>query len=174
MKANSSKGITPVIATVLLITISVAATASAYTFITSTQKAFWQNQKDDLRQQERRSKADINIEYVYNSTGNFVFMNIRNTGSITLPINKSGRKLLSLYADGRPVTSDVGGNAKGWKYTTGSQAPSNPVLLNPSGMLTINTTVTFPVRGNSKAFKLVGPYKTSDSHVCFNSGSPSC
>ncbi|MFB6148009.1 MAG: hypothetical protein ABEJ66_03925, partial [Candidatus Nanohaloarchaea archaeon] len=113
---TSSKGITPVVATVLLITISIAATASAYTFITNTQKEFTENMRQDLRQQERQSRADLNIEYVYNSSHNFTFMAIRNSGSISLPINTSGMKQLSLYAEGKPVSSNVGDGGKGWKY----------------------------------------------------------
>lgn len=174
MKKNSSKGITPVVATVLLITISVAATASAYTFITGAQKEAAQNFEQDLRQQEIRQKSSINIEYVYNSTNNYTFMTVRNTGSVTLPVNKSGSKQLSLYADGKPVSSDVGDNGEGWKYVNGPQFPSDPVLLDPSATITINTTINYPARGESRAFKLVGSYKTSDSHVCYNSGTPSC
>lgn len=158
-------------ATVLLITISVAATASAYTFITGAQKQAAQNFEDDLRQQEKRQQSDMNIEYVYNSTGNFTFMTVRNTGSITLPVEKDGQKYLSLYSNGRPVSSDAGTGGKGWKYI---DTPSQPVLLDPSGTLNINTTVTYPARGANKAFKLVGSYETSDSHVCYNSGTSSC
>ncbi|MFB6213599.1 MAG: hypothetical protein ABEJ07_03500 [Candidatus Nanohaloarchaea archaeon] len=171
---GSKKGITPVVATVLLITISIAATASAYTFVTSAQKDVANNIEDNLRQQERRQKSNINIEYVYESTGGFVFMNVRNTGSITIPVNRSGRKLFSLYADGRPVSSDAGSNGKGWKYTDMAQAPASQVLLDQSEVLSINTTVRFPAPDSRKSFKLVGPYRTSDSHVCFNSGTASC
>ncbi len=170
----SRKGITPVVATVLLITISVAATASAYTFITKTQKQVGESFEQDLNQEERRMQSDINIEYAYNSTGRFVFMNVRNTGSVTLPVNKSGRKYLTLYADGRPVSSSAGDNGQGWKYADPSHDISNEDHLDPEELLTINTTVRFPSSGNSKSFKLVGSYDTSDSHVCYNSGTASC
>lgn len=172
MSSPGSKGVTPVIATVLLITISIAATASAYTFITNAQQQFVEGTESDLRQQELRQKSGLNIEYVYNSTGNFTFLTVRNTGSITLPVEKSGGKLWSLYANGRPVSSDAGSNGKGWKYIQDNV--NAPVLLDPENTLTINSTVTYPARGNDKAFKLVGPYRTSDSHVCFNSGRASC
>lgn len=158
-------------ATVLLISISVAATGAAYTFITGAQEDAAENFEDDLRQQEQRQKSDINIEYVYKSTGDFTFMTLRNTGSITLPVEKDGQRYISLYSRGRPVTSSAGNSGTGWKYTG---SPSQPVLLDPSDTITLNTTIEFPASGNNKAFKMVGPYETADSHVCHNSGLDSC
>jgi len=167
---TSSKGLTPVIATVLLMTISIAAAASAYTFITQAQKQAANNFEQNLNQQQLRDKSDLNIEYVYNSTGNFTIMTVRNTGSISLKIlDDNGDKVWSLYSDGRPVSSGAGKNGKGWKFFGNSVD-----IINPSEVVSINTTVTFPAAGDDKAFKLVGPYDTKDSHVCVNTGTASC
>lgn len=170
VKTSSSKGITPVVATVLLMTISIAATASAYTFITGTQQQVAENFEEDLRQQELEQQSSLDIEYMYNSTGNFTWMTVRNTGSVPLEIRDEGTRILSLYADGVPVESDAGESGKGWRYT----GSSDPDILSPAETLTLNTTETFPARDSRKVFKVVGPYGTSDSRVCFNSGSPSC
>jgi len=49
-----NKGITPVIASVLLMTITVAATASAYTFMTGIQQDFMDNTERQLENQGKR------------------------------------------------------------------------------------------------------------------------
>ncbi len=167
-----SKGITPVVATVLLLTISVAATATAYNFIIDTQERVAQGLEEDLTTQELKQQSDISIDFAYNSTGNFTLINLRNSGSISIPINESGMKPLRLYADGRPVESEVGGPGEGWKYgDSDDQAPEERILIDPDETRTINTTVQYPVRGESKAFRFVGPYDSVASKTCYNSGS---
>lgn len=163
---NSRKGVTPIVATVLLITISIAATASAYTFIRGAQQDTIQGFNSELSKEQRQRQSNINAEYVYNSSDGYTIMNLRNTGSISIPITKdSGDRLFSLYADGRPV----GSQGKGWTYIG-----SSIDVLDPSELLTLNTTLEYPSQGDSISLKIVGPYKVTDSHVCYNSGSESC
>jgi len=162
---RSRKGITPVVATVLLITISVAATATAYTFITGAVEDIGGNFEDDIREEEKRANSGMNIEYVYNSTDGFTFLVLRNTGTIALPVNESGQKTVNMYVEGQP---------QDWKYVDRSQAPEESVILSPEETLTINSTSEYPPGGESILFKFTGPYETSDSHSCYNTGASSC
>jgi flagellin-like protein len=99
----NSKGVTPVIATVLLMTITVAATASAYTFMTGIQDDFMENTEDRLSSQEREAQSDINIETAYNSSDGYVLLSVRNTGSVTLEVeDENDNKAWDLYIEGRP------------------------------------------------------------------------
>lgn len=173
----SRKGITPVIATAILITISIAATGTAYTVLTDTQKEVQEGFEKDISDKKCKSQSDLNLEYVYNSTGGFIFTNLRNSGSISTPINESGRKILTFYADGTPVSSNVGSGGKGWKYTDlDSRDLSEEQYLDPNEIITINTTVEFPPEtGDSKKeIKVVGACEATDSHVCYNTGTASC
>lgn len=166
----SRKGVTPIVATVLLITISIAAAASAYTFIRNAQQETIEGFESDLNKEQRERKSDINAEYIYNGTNGHIIMNIRNTGSISIPVrDDNGVKQFSLYVNGAPhETSNQG---RGWNFVPEG---SSIDVLDPSEILTLNTTVPFPERSESTSLKLVGPYEVSDSHVCYNSGSPSC
>lgn len=161
----NSKGITPVIATVLLMTITVAATASAYTFMTGIQDDFMENTEDRLNNQEKETQSDINIETAYNSTDGYVMLSVRNTGSLTLDVEDSdGNKAWDLFIDGRPVDGGTGWEHRG----------SAKTALAPQETIGINTTVTFPADDSDTLIKLTGPNGVSDSKVCYNSGSPSC
>ncbi len=161
----NSKGITPVIATVLLMTITVAATASAYTFMTGVQDDFMENTEDRLSNQERESQSDINIETAYNSTDGYIMLSIRNTGSLTLEVeDEDGNKAWDLFIDGRPK-----GDGTGWEYRGSSRE-----ALAPQATIGINTTEKFPAADSDTLIKLTGPNGVSDSKVCYNSGSASC
>jgi hypothetical protein len=163
-----TKGLTPVLATVLLMTISVGATASAYVFLTETQQQARQSAEDRLSEQQQEAQASINMEFVYNGTDGHTMFNLRNTGEITLVIQDERRKRLNLFVNGRPV--GTGGRA--WEYAADSISP--PVRLNPSQSRTINSTVPFPQPQQSQVLQITGPTETQDSHTCFNSGTNSC
>lgn len=166
----SSKGLTPVIATVLLITISVGATASAFTFLNSVQEETQKNWEANLNQQQLEDQSEINIEYVYNSSDNFTLMTVRNTGSISIAAEEDGKKIWNLFIDGRPL----GGGGTGWEYTDSSYDTQDLVIIDPQQTITLNTTRNFPLQGQEMWIKISGPYKTSDSYVCYNSGGSSC
>jgi len=160
-----SKGITPVIASVLLMTITVAATASAYTFMTGIQEDFMENTENQLEDQERNSQSDINIETAYNSTDGYIILSVRNTGALTLEVeDSSGNKLWNLFVEGRPVDGGTG-----WTHR-GSVTES----IAPQATIGINTTTKFPGPGKDKLMKLTGSNGVSDSKVCYNAGSASC
>ncbi len=163
----SRKGVTPTIAAILLITISVAAAGAAYTFIINAQQETARGFEEKLRQEELEDKSDLNIEHMYQSpaTGDAVMM-VRNTGSITLQVEQDDEKYWTMFADGTPI----GSGGTGWTYQSGPQVDFE---LSPSDIVTLNTTVSYPAPSTSKVFKLVGRYGTTDTYDCYNTGSGS-
>lgn len=166
----NKKGLSPIVASVLLIGISVSATVSAATFLNDLQKDFQENQEDQIINERQRENSDLNIEYVYNSTDSYIITRIRNTGSITLPIKENGGKLLTLTEGGRPV----GGDGTGWTFIDSSLQTSQSVSINPEQTVEINTTVKYPSISSEKFISVSGPYETADTHSCYNSGVSTC
>lgn len=164
----SSKGITPVIATVLLILVSVAATISAFTFLTGIQEDAQRSWEQKFNDQELESKSDINIEFMYNKSHN-LYLSVRNTGSITVPVKEDGQRLWDLYIDGKPVDGD----SKDWRLT-GSKKSAGTVNIDAQETVTVNTTVRFPSDGEDKGVEISGPYGVTASSVCYNSGAGTC
>lgn len=164
----SRKGITPVIATVLLILVSVAATVSAFTFLTSIQDQAQSSWEERFSEQELETKSDIGIEFMYNKS-TYLLMNVRNTGSVTVPVKEEGNLVWDLYIDGRPLD----GGADSWSLTD-PQDSQEQVLLDAQETVVVNTTVDFPSEGEDTAVEINGPYGISASSVCYNSGAGSC
>lgn len=161
------KGVTPLVATVLLLTISVAATGTAFTFLMQTQDDIKTKYEERFSQNRLEDQTSLNIEYVHNSTNGWTILDIRNTGSLSFPIEEDGEKYLSLYVDDRPVNNDP----KSWKYTT---SRSGDVVLDPSETFSLNTTYRFPKKGESVSFKINGPFSTSSFYRCRSSGGNNC
>lgn len=156
------KGLTPVLATVLLMTISVAATGSAYVFLTELQKEAQESAKQRLSEQQQEAKASVNMRTVYNGTDGYTVFNLQNTGSVTLTIEEDDNKRLNLYVDGRPDD---------WTYAGSGGAT---VRINPSQSKLINTTEPFPDPGETQNLRVTGPKNTGDAHSCYNSGTNLC
>lgn len=159
----SSKGVTPVIAVVLLITISVAATGTAYTFIINAQESAQESYEERFTQRQIEQRTDLGIEHVYNNSDGDALMVIRNTGSLTQKIEEGDQKFLTVYDNGDPV----GGDGTGWTYVESSlNDPSvSEVNVSSQDTIPINTTVAFPSSGE-KRFKVVGRYGSEDTVVC--------
>lgn len=164
----NSKGITPVIATVLLILVSVAATVSAFTFLTSIQDQAQRSWEEKFSEQELETKSDIGIEFMYNES-TWLILNVRNTGSITVPVKEEKELLWDMYVDGQPVNGD----ASSWSLTE-PQKSDNTVRIDAQETIVANTTVKFPSEGEDVAVEINGPYSVSASSVCYNSGAGSC
>lgn len=154
------KGVTPVIATVLLIGIAVMATAGAYTTIQTVQESAAEQIQSDLDREAKEQQTEFNIEQVYNGTHGHMIINLRNTGSRSLEIFRNGDKTISLYIDGPPQDYEF----------TGSQ----PEFIEPDEMIEINTTEKFPEQSEQKYLTMSGPFDSSDSHTCFFSERGSC
>lgn len=161
----TSKGLTPVIATVLLITISVAATASAYSFINTVQQDTQSHMEEELAQEERETKTSINMDYVYNSSG-YLTLNVRNTGTLSLNFRDDGENAFDLYIDGSPVEEE-------WRFEGGYEGDDD-VIVSQQETVAINTTESYPSEDEDAWIEFMGPYSTYDSYVCYNSGGSSC
>lgn len=160
----SSKGVTPVIATVLLIGISVGATFTAYTFLMDASDRTQEGYEERIEQENLEDETAIDIERVYNSSGGYAFLLIRNLGSrpVTL-VNDAGDRYLSVFVDGEPV----GSTPQDWSFVGSSQDK-----VGRDSTVTINTTVLFPSSG-VKQFRASVRYGASSVHRCAASeGSP--
>ncbi|MFB6145579.1 MAG: archaellin/type IV pilin N-terminal domain-containing protein [Candidatus Nanohaloarchaea archaeon] len=85
------KGITPVIAVVLLLLITVGAVAGAWQTYQSLIAN--QDQQEQLAAQRKASNTDIDFASVYNSSDGTIQMSIRNTGQRAINVSKE----FSLY-----------------------------------------------------------------------------
>jgi flagellin-like protein len=156
----SSKGVSPVVGTALLIGIAVSTALTASVFMQDTLDDVKGNFEDDVRDRNLEDKSEMSIDYGYSRSGD-LFLDLRNDGSIALPlVNEEGEKVLSVYVDGRPNED--------WKIPSGKETVAN------GGKVTINTTVAFPVQGNYTKIEIRGAHGTQSTIICYNDGSPSC
>jgi len=161
----SSKGVTPVIATVLLIMISVGATASAFTFMNTIMNSQQEQIENRLTQEELEDQTSFNIDYVYNSSDGYTLMSVRNSGQRAIQIEENNEKLWTLFVDGGPDE---------WIYENTTYQSMEDLSIDPSRTITLNTTAKYPSKNDDLHIQLSGPYEASDSYVCYNSGSQSC
>lgn len=167
----TSKGITPVIATVMLITISIAATGTAYTFIMNAQETAKDSYEDRFTQREIERKTDINLEHIYEDSNGDAILIIRNTGSLTQIVEEDDTKFWTLYVDGEPVGPSDSGTA--WTYVQSSYNSDSNVELNPQATMAINSTTSFPV-STQVEYKIVGKYGSQDTMFCGPSSTGTC
>lgn len=161
----NSKGLSSVVGAVLLIMISVGAAASAWGFMDTLLGNTQDSVENRVEEDNQASQADLSGEIAYESSDGFIIYTVRNTGSNTLLVRDDGEKRMNLYVRGRPVNNDP----KSWEFY------NNPKdSLQPQESLTINTTHVFPPQGEGYSLELNGPYETSATYVCYNSGTSSC
>ena len=158
-----SKGITPVVATVLLMLIAVAAVGSASVFLEGTITDLQDGLEDEMEEEEMIEASDIRVDRAYNGTGGYLLADVSNSGSVTLTIEDSGDKLWNLYINGAPVD---------WTYVNSSMGGN--VTINPNDVVSFNTTRAYPSSGSSVEFSFNAPYDSSDRYICFNEGSNFC
>lgn len=154
------KGVTPIIATVLLLSISVAAVASASIFLGDVVEDIRSNIEEQLGVQNKQQNSELTIIYGYEGTNGNIWIDVRNEGSISLAVEENGNKLWNLYVGGKPAT---------WSYTPGGPSGSN-VVIDPQETIRLDTGEPFPSVGGSKTIQLNGQYGTSASIVCDNTG----
>lgn len=155
----SSKGVTPVVATALLIGIAVSTALTASVFMEGTLSDVRDSFEDDISERDRESDSEMSIDYGYEQ-GGYLLVDVRNTGSIALPLRDNETKVLSVYLDGRP--------SDGWSYL------SDREVLGQDATVTINTTEAFPAPSNSTEVDIRGAYETQSSIICYNDGSDTC
>ena len=155
---RKSKGVTPVVATVLLVFIAVTAVGSAAVFLEGTISGVQEGAEDQLEREERIDNSDLRIQSGFNNTDGDLNIVVRNTGSVTLPIRENGDDLFSIFVDNSP--NNV------WTV------PEDEI--DPNQIVTINLTESFPPVDSSKSVRISAPYETSDSYVCYNTGDRQC
>lgn len=148
------KGLTPIIAMVLLLMMAVAAAALMYTFAfnlqTKAQEGVEQTTTELIEQQQEYAQTRLSIDSVYNDTadGTLVVI-IRNVGSKTIADGST----IGLYVDGR-------------KYDVGTACDG----LAPQNTCTVDTTASFPAAGEKAVIRLVAPSGVSTTYTCYSDG----
>lgn len=155
----SSKGVTPVVATALLIGIAVSTALTASVFMEGTLSDVRSGFEGELQDRNLEDQAEMSIEYGY-MRGGYLLLDIRNTGSVALPMKDNDTRVLAVYMDGRPNED--------WKFL------SDREVLGQDGTVTINTTEPFPDQGNYTEVEVTGSYETESTIICYSDGSPSC
>ena len=117
---SKRKGITPVIAIVLLLMMTVAAAGMAYVWIMSLQEDIAASTNEDLKNLQTQKNARLGIEAVRNNTdattnpagnaqGNLAFI-VKNAGTYTFSATEVGN--IKIYVDGVDVSRDGGNQAE--------------------------------------------------------------
>ncbi len=179
MFKKSRKGITPVIAIVLLLLITVGAVGVVY----SQFQNLTGDPSEQLAQQQRVQNTELTFSSVYKDTSDDDSINIslRNTGSVTL--NMTEQFEISFV----PENSDSGvsyqvlpGSYKAsgnQECFTSSVTNGNREMVEPGGTYICDTGVAFPAATDSVG--IVVSFRTADkswSYTCApsTSGSLSC
>ncbi|QKQ98473.1 hypothetical protein GKQ38_03020 [Candidatus Nanohaloarchaea archaeon] len=157
------KGVTPVVATSLLLLISIATVSTSAIFLSDTVDDVGEGVKERLGVDSKEQKAELSIEYGYRGSNGNIWLEVTNDGDMTLATEEDGVKLWNIYSDGNKLS---------WTYAYG--APSDNAL-DPGDTVTIDTMKAYPAVGSSTTIVLRGQYDTSSSIVCSNSnGEDSC
>lgn len=163
---QTRKGITPVIATVLLISIGIAAVGSAGIFIQNLGDMLRGNAEDTIADGNRVENSEISIEYAFENPDGDISVDVRNTGGTTLEVKNEGNRLWNVYIDGEPQDS--------WEFSDSSLNSADEVDLSPQDDLRIDTNEDYPSSGNSKRVQVSGVYETQSSVICSYNGDGTC
>lgn len=158
------KGITPVVGAVLLISISVAASVSAFAFLNDLRTDIQDSSEERIEGQTDQLQKEIDIENVYRSSDGYTLLSVRNTGEQALSVKSDGENSWSQFVDGRP---------KEWKFLDSSKQSSDYVGLEKDDTVKINTTKEYPNSDQEMNIKITGT-DISDTYICYHQGSPSC
>lgn len=147
------KGITPVLATSLLILIAISAVATSAVFLRDTTDDLTESVNEDLSEDEMREGSEISIQYAYNNSDGDISVIVRNAGRYVLTVEEGGERLWDLYSDGRPQSFDYVGS------------PSPPVRLDPGQTITLDSNIEYPT-SSPATLEIEGPYGVSASVIC--------
>lgn len=85
---STRKGITPVIAIVLLLMMTVAAAGMAYVWVRGVQEDTQKSVGDTLKTKTEQMSGEVTIDNVYeNGTADVFLISVRNTGTVTFTSN---------------------------------------------------------------------------------------
>ncbi len=151
---TAKKGITAVVAIVLLLMMTVAAAGLAYMWISQMQTGTQQKTSEQLNTQAQQMQSSLNIESVW-ASGGMMFFSLRNTGSTTVDLT---------YANGARF------------YVNGAIQTANPTgmtgLITPGATFTVQTAAAtggaWPGVGatNAKTVQVVTVEGVSTEYKC--------
>jgi archaellum component FlaF (FlaF/FlaG flagellin family) len=143
MKMTARKAVDPIIASLLLIAIAVAAGIIVYVYVNSLAGGLTQSGGQQVSEQ-------ISMDsYTFGTTGtNNLIINLRNTGSATVTIDSS-----ALYYDGAAVTDNHNAGSEPSSTTCEALTTSYQVPVGTSCFLTI--TIASPTAGTSHIVKIL-------------------
>lgn len=161
----SSKGISPVVASVLLLSISIGAVAATSVFLSGELNNIQSTFERMLTDETIEDQADITVNLGYDRNG-YIWLDVENTGEVSLQVEENNDKKWSIFVDG--AASQV---RTDWKYQDGS-VHKGQKILNPDNTIRINTTVRFPTGGTTKTLRIEGPHDLSAAISCSTAGVP--
>ncbi len=148
------KGLTPIIAMVLLLMMAVAAAGLMYTFAfnlqTKAQEGVEQTTTELIEQQQQYAQTRLAVDSVYNTSSGNIGVVIRNVGSKTIAEGET----IGLYIDG--VKQDLTGT------TCDNLAPQNTCV--------VQTNTAFPAAGEKSVIRVVAPSGVSTTYTCYSDG----
>ncbi|PSG99592.1 MAG: hypothetical protein BRC28_04025 [Nanohaloarchaea archaeon SW_4_43_9] len=154
------KGITPVIAVVLLLLITVGAVASAwglYQNIISDQ-----SQVDQLNSRQQAQQTDINIESAYEESGSdSISLTLRNVGERTIDLTNETTMLYQPGDEQEPLQRDrLFDISPEWNSSNTGDCLQDE-RFNPEEETTCDTGVNFP--NASQQMRVIVDYRQIDS-----------
>lgn len=153
----SRKGVTPVVATSLLILIAISAVTASAVFLRDTTDDIQDSVNDQLSEEEMRENSEISVDYAYNNSDGDIAIVVRNSGQYALAVEEDNEKRWNLYSEGEPVNFDY------------SSASGPDVIIDPGGSKTLDSNVDYP-SSSYKTLDIEGPYGVSATVLCENSG----
>ncbi len=145
MVYKRKKGVTPIIAIVLLLMLTVAAAGLAYVWVIQVQTETQESIGESVERQTQQLQARLTIDSVYKTGSNIAFV-LRNAGTYEYTTTDLGQ--FSFYVDGAVATGSCSG------------------LTTSGSTCTVSTTNAFPTVGNSKLLKIVPPLGSEVTYTC--------
>lgn len=157
-KGAMSKGVTPVVATMLLLLIAVAAVSSASVFLDSTISGVQDEVEGEVDRRGDVEATSVRIDETLNEGGD-IKVGIVNSGQQNLTVrNEQGTKVLNLYVNNLPES---------WNNPGTDQ-------IGPGEKIYLDTDANFPSNGEEIYLAVHAPYQSSDEYVCTGSGGDFC
>jgi FlaG/FlaF family flagellin (archaellin) len=162
----ASKGVSPVVAEVLLLAIAITSVSSAAVFLNDTFDGLQDGINSWLGGVEEEESSEISVDQAYNESG-YLVVDVRNDGDISLKVEEDDVKLWTMFAE----ENGNGEKPVEWEYFSGSSYRSqSDVLLGVNSDISINTTLEFPESRNQTLIEINGPNEISAGTVCFSQG----
>lgn len=153
----SRKGITPVIAVVLLLLITVGAVASAWGLY--QQVISDQSQLDQLNQKQIADNTEIKANSVYKSDDGYVNVSLRNTGGEPVNLTDDVKLLVSPSGTSEYLSENLLGQKLSYfdSFDSSNCFGGSGKVLTTEGdrkELECNTTIKFPDAGQTFDFRI--------------------